>query len=141
LGTFFFSLIPGYAFNVYGIGGILALPTAFSIAALSGWVDYLIIIVFLIFLLASLVQLIGIPNGIAAIVGGGISLIFCIFIILGSFGVLSVFPERLGILFDSNDWFTNIIPVTVNFGSLGLGTIIAAVGGGVTLVSGFLPRD
>lgn len=141
LGSFFFTLIPGFAFNVYGVGALLSLPTAFSTAATFGWVDYVIIIAFLIFLLACLVQIFGIPNGIAAIVGGGITFIFCVFLILGSFGVLSVFSDRLGVLLDSNDWIAGIIPVTVNLGTLGLGTIIAAVGGGLTLASGFLPRE
>ena len=138
LGTLFFSLYT-YVFPVYGIGGILSLGSAFATA--SSAVHYILIIVFLIFLVASIVQVFGIQSHIIALIAGGVTLVFCIFIFLGIFGVLPAFTDGIGYLLDENYWIPGVIPVTVNLFNVGLGTYIATVGGALTFVSGFLPRE
>jgi len=138
LGSFFFTLYT-YVNSVYGVGGILSLITAFGIA--TSWVDYLLIIVFLIFLLACVAQIFGIQSSISAIIGGAITVAFCIFIFLGVFGVLSGFTDGIGLLLDHADWISGVIPVNVFSLNPGLGTYIAAVGGILTFISGFLHRE
>ena len=138
LGVFFFSLYT-YFYPVYGIGGILSLFSAFGDA--TTWVHYVLIITFLIFLLACIVQIFGIQSHIIALIGGGITLVFCIFIFLGQFGVLPAFTDDIGFLLDANDWIPGVIPITVNLFNIGLGTYIVTVGGALTFVSGFLPRE
>ncbi len=138
LGWFFFPLYV-YTNTVYGIGALLSLGTAFSTAF--SLIHYVLIIVFLIFILACLVQIVGIPNGIAAIVGGGITFLVSVFIILGAFGILPVFTDGIGFLMDHVDWIPGIIPIPLELPGAGLGTYIAAVGGALSLASGFLPRE
>ena len=105
------------------------------------WIIYVLIIAFLIFLLACIVQIFGIQSHIIALIGGGITLVFCIFIFLGQFGVLPAFTDDIGFLLDANDWIPGVIPITVNLFNIGLGTYIVTVGGALTFVSGFLPRE
>ncbi len=138
LGSFFFTLYTNVN-SVYGVGALLSIGTAFSLAL--SWVHYVLIFAFIIFLLASIAQIFGIPSSIAAIIGGTITLIFCIFIILGVYGVFSAFTIQTGFLFDHIDWIPGIIPINVNIAGVGLGTYIAAVGGILSLVSGFMSRE
>ncbi|MBN2155361.1 MAG: hypothetical protein JW776_04915 [Candidatus Lokiarchaeota archaeon] len=138
IGTFLFTLY-SYINPVYGVGGIISLASAFSLA--TSWIDFVLIIVFIIFILACIVQLIGIPNSISAIIGGGITLIFCVFIFLGVFGLIPGFTNGIGFLLDHTEWIPGVIPVTVELLGVGLGTYIATVGGIISLVSGFFPRE
>jgi len=140
LGTFFFSLYEHVGFHVYGIGGILNIGTAFAIAGT--FVEYLLVVAFILFILAALVQVFGVPSKLIAIITGAITVVFCIFIILGNFiGGLEVFTDGIGLLFANNDWINGVIPVPINLPGVGLGTYIATVGGILTLVSGFLSRE
>ena len=138
LGAFFFSLYT-YVFPVYGVGGLLSIGSAFGAA--STGVHYILIITFFIFLLATIVQIFGIQSHIIAMIGGGITLVFCIFIFLGVFGVLPAITDGIGFLLDNNDWIPGVIPVNVNLFNVGLGTYITTVGGVLSFVSGFLPRE
>jgi hypothetical protein len=140
LGAFFFGLI-GYMGNqVYGAGVLLNLGNVFYIA--NSVVKYILVAVFFLFLLASIVQVFGIPSSLVAIITGAITFLFGVFIILLGY-IDAFYPvlSELGELFSYTDWVSGIIPVTLDLGGVGLGAYIVTLGGALTLVSGFLPRE
>jgi hypothetical protein len=150
------SILGTYVFAVYGdpglvgsgIGFILnldilfeqAVPAAASIST-PILLYYIFIVLFLIFLGAGVLQIIGVKNRI-------ISLIFSLFPLgvgLGFFFL--VYTDFLGIkteffaLFFIGEQYGNIFPILLNLGDLGIGVYVLIAGGVLGVLSVFLPRE
>jgi hypothetical protein len=152
------TLIGTYVVAIYGIAGsyagsgigfILNIPDLFSNAAtyatglsIEVWLFYILVIVFIIFLAAGLLQIIFMKSRIFSILWSlfplGVSLMFLLLVYTDILGIKSAFFA----LFFIGDQYGGIFPFIVNVGGdLALGVYLVLGGGALGLISGFLPRE
>jgi hypothetical protein len=152
------SLVGTYVIAIYGIAGdyagsgigfIMNISTLFLNAStyaemltIEVWLFYFILVVFIIFLIAGLLQIIFMKSRIFSILWSlfpfGVGLMF---IFLGYTIYLGNISEFFGGLFFSGEHYGNLFPFIVNVGGdLGLGAYFILGGGILGLISGFLQR-
>lgn len=145
IGTFVLSLFTTGSSYFYGIG--LFIPfTNFTGLFLGDWVNILVGIGVVLYLLAFLLILIGIKVKILAFIGSLFPLAMVVFIVLGAFGLtgpLFYIGNVIGgggmtALVDG--WVPLSFPVLL-LGEIDLGTWIIGLGGLLALISSFLSRD
>lgn len=155
LGTYVFAIYgitgtvgSGIGFFLNTIGGGLADPTLFAGASAyaSGlgieiWVYYIFLIIFLIFLAAGILQLIGLKSRIAG-------LIFSLFPLgVGIMLILVFYTDVLGLkslfftIFFVGEQYGNFFPILINLGDIDLGVYLILGGGALGVISTFLERD
>ena len=152
------TLIGTYVVAIYGMAGVYAgsgigfilnIPDLFANAAAfaSGlsieiWLFYILVIVFIIFLAAGVLQIVFMKSRLLSIIWSlfplGISLMFLLLVYTDFLGIKSAFFA----LFFIGEHFGDIFPFIVNVGGdLGLGVYLVLGGGALGLISGFLPRE
>ena len=152
------TLIGTYVVAIYGIAGsyagsgigfILNIPDLFANAdsystllSIQIWLFYILVIVFIIFLAAGLLQIIFMKSRILSILWSlfplGVSVMFLLLVYTDFLGIKSAFFA----LFFIGEHFGGIYPFIVNVGAdLGLGVYLILGGGALGLISGFLPRE
>ncbi|GAH92616.1 hypothetical protein ES705_08550 [subsurface metagenome] len=155
LGTYVFAIYgiagtvgSGIGFFLNTIGGGLADPTLFAGASayasglgIEVWVYYIFVIIFLIFLAAGILQLIGLKSRIAG-------LIFSLFPLgVGIMLILVFYTDALGLkslfftIFFAGEQYGNFFPILVNLGDIDLGVYLILGGGALGVISTFLERD
>ena len=159
LGTYVFAIYGGTGavgsgigfflntFDILGLG--FADPPLFSGAALySGlmgieiYLYYILLIVFLVFLIAGILQFVGIKSR-------AVGLIFSLFPLgVGLMFILLFYTEILGLisglfaLFFVGTQFADMFPILIDIGSgTGLGAFFLVGGGALGLIGSILPRD
>ncbi|MCJ7650758.1 MAG: hypothetical protein MUP85_19275 [Candidatus Lokiarchaeota archaeon] len=155
LGTYVFAIYgatgvvgSGIGFILNTFGGGLVTPTLFAGAdvhatylSIEVWLYYILLAVFLIFLLAGLLQLIGIKSKIGGFVfslfplGVGIMLILVFYTDI--LGLKSFFFTIVFI----GEQYADFYPILVNLGDLALGTYLITAGGALGVISTFMPRE
>jgi hypothetical protein len=148
LGTYFFALcrggLPGT--YVYGVRGMLEIPSLFAIAATGlpdYWVYWIVAPFSIFYLISGFIQLIGLKFRIASILGAVFPIIISLIVILYALGVGIPLPIQYIRQLSGEPLLLNFIPIVVEFGSrnLGLGTIIIGLGGILALIGGILKRE
>ena len=156
LGTYVFGIYgsPGFVgsgigFALNTFGGGLADPTLIAGAALYAgamgieiWMYYIYLIIFLVFLVAGILQFVGMKSR-------AVGLIFSLFPLgVGIMFLLLFYTEILGLisglfaLFFVGPQFFDLIPVIIDIGSgNGLGAFFLVGGGALGLIGSILPRD
>ncbi len=149
LGTYVFAIYGAVGFVGSGIGFILNLTDLFENAALyAGFagidviIFYILLIVFIIFLAAGILQLVGLKSR-------AVGLIFSLFPLgVGIMFLLLFYTEILGLisalfgLFFIGEQFGNIFPILVDLGGgNGLGAFFILGGGALGLIGCILPQD
>ena len=138
----------GIGFFLNTIGGGLADPTLFAGAStyasslgVEVWMYYIFLSIFLIFLAAGVLQLIGMKSRVAG-------LIFSLFPLgVGIMLILVFYTDILGLksffftIFFIGEQYGDIFPILINLGDLALGTYLIVGGGALGLISTFLPRE
>jgi hypothetical protein len=136
----------GFLLNTFGAGLI---PTslfagASSYALLLGidvLIFYIIVIIFLIFLAAGVLQLISLKSRVAGFIFSlfplGVGLMFIFLTYTDILGIKSAFFG----LFFIGEQYGNIFPVLVNLGDLALGAYFLVAGGALGVISTFMERD
>ena len=157
------SILGTYVFALYGATGVVGSGIGFLLNAFGGgWVDptlfagastyaplmstevwlfYILLVVFIIFLAAGVLQLIGFKSRIAGLIFSlfplGIGLMFIFLAYTDFLGIKSAFFA----LFFIGEQYGDIFPVLVNLGDLALGAYFLVGGGALGLISTFLPRE
>ena len=152
------TLIGTYVIAIYGVAGIYAgsgigfimnIPDLFANAdsysallSIEIWLFYILVIVFIIFLAAGLLQIIFMKSRFLSIIFSlfplGVSLMFLLLVYTDFLGIKSAFFA----LFFIGEHYGSFYPIIVNVGAdLGLGTYLILGGGALGLISGFLPRE
>jgi hypothetical protein len=152
------TLIGTYVVAIYGVAGVYAgsgigfilnIPSLFADAttyasglSIEVWLFYILVIVFIIFLAAGLLQIVFMKSRVLSILWSlfplGVSLMFLLLVYTDVLGIKSAFFA----LFFIGEHYGGIYPFIVNVGSdLALGVYIILAGGVLGLVSGFLPRE
>ena len=156
LGTYVFAIYAGgtgfvgsgIGFILNTFGGGLADPTLFAGASafatalgIEVWVYYIFLIIFLIFLAAGILQLIGLKSKVAG-------LIFSLFPLgVGIMLLLTFYTDILGLkaffftIVFIGEQYGNFFPILLDLGGIGLGVYLILGGGVVGFISTFLPRD
>jgi len=162
LGTFVFALYggggaagSGIGFLLNTVGGGIADPTLFAGASLYAagigieiWLYFILLVLFLIFLVAGVLQLVGIKSRV-------VGLIFSLFpLAVGIMFCLLFFTEILGTISGSfatffiGTQFGNFFPIMVDLGAIaptlsgvGIGAFFLVGGGTLGLIGSILPKD
>ena len=146
LGTFFFSLfsVPLNQY-VYGAGGMFNIDDLF-IYGVSGqpdaWISWIVGPILILYLISGFIMLLGMKSKIAAILGSILPLFvsFSLF-----FAWIDLAPPYIAYFatLSAEPIIQDFIPFTFEYGFMiiGLGSFIIAVGGILSLVSGFFTRD
>jgi hypothetical protein len=156
LGTYVFAIYgggtgfvgSGIGFILNTIGGGLADPTLFAGAStyapllgIEVWLFYILLVVFLIFLAAGALQLIGLKSKVLGLIFSlfplGVGLMFIFLVYTDVLGMKSSFFA----MFFYGEQYGSIFPVLLNLGDLALGTYLLVGGGAFGLISTFLPRE
>ncbi len=149
LGTYVFAIYAGGTGYVgSGIGFIINLGILFENAAtyatslsIEVWLFYILVVVFLIFLAAGALQLIGVKSRVAGLIFSlfplGVGLMFISLAYADFLGIKSAFFENFFI----GEHFGNFFPILINLGDLALGAYLLVGGGALGLISTFLPRE
>lgn len=147
--TFFLSLFHlGGSIYGYGVGFIFNIPNIMEHADLYAiligtetMVVYIVAIVFIVFLLAGILQLVGLASRVVAIIGSIIALGIGILFLLVA---LDVFTDitPFAILLVDDAIADGIFPFDVALGDvLSLGTITLIAGGALGLIGGIMGSD
>ena len=152
------TLIGTYVIAIYGVAGsyagsgigfIMNIPDLFANAdsysallSIEIWLFYILVIVFIIFLAAGLLQIIFMKSRFLSIIFSlfplGVSLMFLLLVYTDFLGIKSAFFA----LFFIGEHYGSFYPIIVNVGAdLGLGVYLILGGGALGLISGFLPRE
>ena len=155
------TIIGTYVVAIYGIAGvsagsgigfILNIPTLFSNAtayatslSIEVWLFYILVIVFIIFLAAGVLQIISMKSRILSIFWSlfplGVSIMFLLLGYTDLLGIKSAFFDS--VFFGVQ--YGGIFPFVVNVGGVGgdlsLGVYLVLGGGALGLISGFMPRE
>jgi len=155
LGTYVFAIYDltgdvgsGIGFILNTIGGGLKDPTLFAGAStyatdlnIDVWLFYLLLGVFLIFLAAGVLQLIGMKSRVAGLIFSlfplGVGLMFVFLTYTDFLGIKSEFFQ----VFFLGEHYGNSFPVLIDLGGLALGAYLLVGGGALGLISTFLPRE
>jgi len=149
LGTFVFAIygVAG-AFAGSGIGFITNLGDLFSNAeaialflGLDVWIIYLLTILFLIFLVSGILQMLGVKSRV-------LGFIFSLFpLVVGFMIIIFFYTDILGpttavfTFYFIGEHFGDFFPIIVNLGNVGLGAYLLVGGGVLGILGTFLPRD
>jgi len=149
-----FGVYPITGMTFFGIGFIMNLDNifedTFSYAVLFGGQDfvvYILVVVLIIFLISGFIQLAGIKNRLAAIVGSILPIFISLLFISYIYDIL--FPDDLTnimILFWTEPILENIVPLHVAVGAVGplevsLGTFLLLGGGILSMIGGIMGID
>lgn len=155
LGTYVFALYgstgiagSGIGFILNTIGGGFVTPPLFTGASthaatlsIEVWMFYILLFVFLIFLAAGILQLIGMKSRVAGLIFSlfplGVGLMFIFLEYTDFLGIKSAFFA----LFFIGEQYGNIFPILLNLPDLGLGVYFLLAGGALGLIGSILPRD
>lgn len=157
------SILGTYVFAIYGATGVVGSGIGFLLNAIGGgwvdpsllagastyatllstevWVFYILLVIFLIFLAAGVLQLIGIKSKVAGLIFSlfplGVGLMFIFLVYTDFLGIKSAFFA----LFFIGEQYGDIFPILINLGDLSLGAYLLVGGGALGLISTFLPRE
>ena len=155
LGTYVFALYgstgfvgSGIGFILNTIGGGLVDPplitgagTYAPLLSTEIWIFYIILVIFLIFLAAGVLQLIGMKSRV-------VGLIFSLFPLgVGLMFIFLEYTDFLGIksgffgLFFIGEQYGDIFPVLLNLPDLGIGVYFLLAGGALGIIGSIMPRD
>ena len=155
LGTYVFAIYgnvgfvgSGIGFILNTIGGGLADPTLIAGASayatslsIEVWLFFVLLGVFLIFLVAGVLQLIGMKSRVFGLIFSlfplGVGLMFVFLTYTDFLGIKSAF---FGLFFIGVQ-YGDIFPILVNLGDLALGAYFLIGGGALGLIGSVLPRD
>jgi len=156
LGTYVFAIYAGgsgyvgsgIGFILNTFGGGLADPTLFAgsstyvpFLGIEVWLYYILLVLFLIFLAAGVLQLIGMKSRVAGLIFSlfplGVGLMFVFLVYTDFLGIKSTFFA----LFFYGVQYGNVFPILINLGDLALGAYLLVGGGALGLISTFLPRE
>lgn len=146
LGTFVFAvynILPGLVGS--GLGFALNIPDLFALdpalLGIDAIIYYLLLVVFIIFLVAGILQFVGLKSRIVGIIFSlfplGVGLMFILLIYTTILGPISA----LFALFFIGEQFGNFFPILVDLGGLGLGVYFLLGGGALGLIGCILPGD
>jgi len=144
LGTFVFAvynILPGLVGS--GLGFALNIPDLFALdpalLGIDAIIYYLLLVVFIIFLVAGILQFVGLKSRIVGIIFSlfplGVGLMFILLIYTTILGPISA----LFALFFIGEQFGNFFPILVDLGGLGLGVYFLLGGGALGLIGCILP--
>ena len=143
--TFLLSLFASGGQFASGINLVMNIMTLFTGAA--EIMDWVFVVIFIIFLLSGIFILIGVKSRALAIIGAIVPLVLSIFIILGPLGILADFYSYFDVML-GDQLVAGIIPYDLGLwpsdaalGTVSVGTYILLVGGLLGLISGFMSRD
>ena len=154
LGTYVFAIYgtvgsvgSGIGFILNTFGGGLADPTLFAGAStyapslsIEIWLYYILLVVFLIFLAAGILQLLGLKSRIVGLISSlfplGVGLMFIFLVYTDFLGIKSLFFA----LFFIGEQYGNVFPILIDLGSLSLGAYFLVGGGALGLIGCILPR-
>ena len=149
-----FGVYPITGMTFFGIGFIMNLDNifedTFSYAVLFGgqyFVVYILVVILIIFLISGFIQLAGIKNRLAAIVGSILPIFISLLFISYVYDIL--FPDSLTnimIFFWNESIVENVVPLHVAIGTVGslevsLGTFLLLGGGSLGIIGGIMGRD
>jgi len=156
LGTYVFAIYgavgtvgSGIGFILNTIGGGFLDPTLIAgastyatILGIEVWLFYTLLVLFIIFLVAGILQLVGLKSRV-------IGLIFSLFpLCIGVLFILVFYTEILGVISGSfafffiGEQFGDIFPILLDIGDgVGLGAFFLLGGGALGLIGCILPRD
>jgi hypothetical protein len=149
LGTFVFAVYGSTGIVGSGIGFTLNLPNLFTNAAsfatllsMEVWLFYILLVVFIIFLAAGVLQLIGLKSRVLGLIFSlfplGVGIMFILVFYTTILGPISGFFT----FFFIGEQFGNIFPILVDIGGgTGLGAFFVLGGGALGLIGCILPRD
>lgn len=149
LGTFVFAIYGSVGIVGSGIGYALNLPELFEYAAvyagLAGievWLYYILLVAFIIFLVAGILQFVGLKSRVVGIIFSLFPLVVgLMFILLFYTTILGTISGLFGFFF-IGEQFGNIFPILVDIGSgNGLGAFFLLGGGTLGFIGCLLPRD
>ncbi len=138
----FFEVIPTGAF-ASGLGFVFNIPTILSSAdgyAITMAVDvivvYILAIVYLVFILSGILQLVGLASRVVAIIGSILPLAIGVLILLINLGILDMLEYTQ--LFWELPIVDGVLPFNLAIGPTSLGTITLLAGGVLGLVGGII---
>ena len=149
-----FGVYPITGMTFFGIGFIMNLDNifedTFSYAVLfegQDFVVYILVVILIIFLISGFIQLAGIKNRLAAIVGSILPIFISLLFISYVYDIL--FPDSLTnimIFFWTESIVENVVPLHVAVGTVGplevsLGTFLLLGGGILGIIGGIMGRD
>ncbi len=131
----------------FGLGFIFNIPDIFSNA--DGYalvmdtevmIVYILTIVYIVFAISGILQLIGLASRPVAIIGSILPIVMGILILLITFGILDDFSSYT-FLFWHDSVVDNILPFHLAIGDASLGTYTLLVGGVLGLIGGIIGSD
>ncbi|KKM77823.1 hypothetical protein LCGC14_1366150 [marine sediment metagenome] len=139
--TFFETAVPGeYA---SGLGFIINLPDIFAsadgyatIMGVEIFVVYVLAIVYMVFLLSGILQLIGLATRVLAIIGSILPILGGVVILLINLGVVDMYADTS--LFWRAPIVEGVLPFNLTIGPTSLGTITLLAGGVLGMVGGIM---
>ncbi|MHA1913980.1 MAG: hypothetical protein ACW986_11420 [Promethearchaeota archaeon] len=148
LGTYVFAIYGSTPIVGSGIGFILNIPELFAdagtIAPLLStpvWLFYIYVIIFVVFLAAGILQIIGMKNRVISFIFSlfplGVGLMFIFLVYTDFLGIKSAFFAFVFI----GEHYANFFPILVPLGDLALGAYFLIAGGALGIVSVFAGRD
>jgi hypothetical protein len=150
LGTWVFALWGSTGAVGSGVGFVVDLDTLFADAetyatglSLNIILYYLLIVLFLIFLAAGVLQLIGIKSRVAIIIFSLFPLTIGVIYLIVFYGPSDIFGN-LTLFFTIvflGEQYGDLFPFLVQLGDVALGTYLLVAGGVLGIVSGILPRE
>jgi hypothetical protein len=137
----FFLVSPGiYAYGtafIINLGTIFANIDAYAVGmGTDVLVVWVLIIVYIVFLVSGILQLIGLANRVVAIIGSILPLVMGVLMLLITLNVLNMMNYTQ--LFHAGAISAGILPFNLDLGGVGLGTIILLAGGTLGLVGGIM---
>ena len=155
LGTYVFALYGstgivgsgiGFILNTFG-GGSISPPlftgasTYATVLSTEVWIFYILLVIFLIFLAAGVLQFIGMKSRVGGLIFSlfplGVGLMFIFLTYTDFLGIKSAFFA----LFFIGEQYGDIFPILLNLPDLGLGVYFLVAGGAFGLIGSILPRD
>ena len=144
---------PAGSSYVSGIGGAMNIPDLFgalgdNIAAsigMGGWIVYIILLVEILVLISFIFMFIGTKVRFLAFLGGFFPFLLGVFLILGGLldvGFINNFVDVVSATAgQSDELVSGILPFTLVFADITLGSVLMTLSGLLGMISGFMKRD
>lgn len=139
--TFFYTLGD---IDYSGLGFIFNIPDIFTDA--DSWalfigeevmMVYIVAIVFIVFIISGVLQLVGLASRPVAIIGSIMPIVLGVLFLLIGFGILEDFGSY-ALLFMNDALVPGIVPFDIDLGDVGLGAYIVLAGGVLGLIGGII---
>lgn len=143
LGTYVFALFQSFPPLVgSGLGFAMNLPMIFGIdPGADAVVFYLFLVLFMVWLVAGVLQLIGLKSRVVGVIFSLVPLA------IGIMFLLLVFTDILGMMtatffiMTSGEVYFGFLPLLIEVGGIGLGVYFLVAGGALGFIGSLLPKD